>query len=419
MQWRETLEAVSDRAYLSRIAPNITAIGNAVATWIAGVPAKDALTVPDELDLRAIGLATGHAGIGAAIVTKFGDTNYDGTETQTSAPAPAAAHDSPLTRLDALLAQPVPSASEVLSMVGALGGSAERTTLIGDAARMTRIQNCLDDERFYQAIVVLRLSLTAGLTLLRQKGQSSGRVQSLLDSATALDRNMAVRDDANVTMVSTVLPDAPLQLFFRGSLDAATLAYAAWRTWVLDVTPVSILLPLLGGNASQARAAAQQLDAANAWGFLARVPAGPALSGPERDALTNLLAATGLPAAAATLRAKTTATTEPAAPALVVPPVPDAPAPVVPAPEAPAPQGPEVVAAEPTKRQLFEDEVQSATANATRLSQLAGELSQPDRDAVAATHRAAIIALLGGADLARFVAEHLPLAALRSREDTC
>jgi len=300
-------------------------------------------------------------------------------------------------------------------MVGALGGGADRTTLVGDAARMTRIQNSLDDERFYQAIVVLRLSLTAGLTHLRQKGQSSARVQSLFDSATALDRNLAVRDDANVTMVRAVLPDAQLQLFFRGGLNAATLAYAAWRTWVLEVTPIATLLPLLGGDASRATAAAQQLDAANAWGFLGRVPSGPALSGPEQDALTNHLAATGLPAAAATLRAKVNATTEPATPAPVLPPAPGVVAPVggtgapdggpgLGAPEAPAPQGPEVEAAESTKRQLFEDEVQSATANPTRLSPLAGELSQPDRDAVAVTHRVAIIALLSGGDLARFVA---------------
>ncbi len=422
MGWREFLTAVSDRSYISRLAANLQANGASLAAWVTNtLPAKDALTVPDETDLRAVGLTAGHAGLSTAIATKFADTNYDGSETQSAAPSPASAHDGPLTRLDAALAQPVPTQAEVLSMVGALATGPDRATLLADAARLTRIRNALGDEQFYDALVALRMPLGAALTQIRQKGQSAQRVQSLIGGASALDRNLAIRDDANIGMVRALLPDNPLQLFVGGNLDPATLSYAAWRGWVLDATPVSVLLPQLGGDGARATNAARALDAADAWGFLGRVPSGPALSGPEKDALNQLLTATGKPAAASAIRSRVTATTEPAAPAPAPPPPPggvggpdgggggaggaDAgPLPGgVPDEPPPPPEQAAEAAPAPTPRQQLETEVQSPTPSATRVSQLAGELSQPDRDAVATAHRARFVAILNAVELARFV----------------
>jgi|GEM_PF-1134266 len=396
MSWRLRLQHISDHSYISTLAGSFLANRDGLVAWIGGsVPPANGLDVTSEIELRRVGLVASDPAIGVAIADRIGVIDASDGGVHAPTPTPAEVHDGPLVRLDVLLAQPAPSAAEILNMVGALGGSPERTTLIEDATRMSRIRDRLDGERFYQALVVLRPALNATLTQLRQKGQSAARVQSLISRSSAQERLEVVRKDANVAMVRAIVPEAPLQLFSNGELDLATLAHAAWRAWVLEVTPIVALLPLLGDSAARATTTARHLDAAGAWGFLARAPSGSSLGESETKALANLLAATGLPAAKLEMEAKLNVGT---------------------ASSAPTPSGGMFDAARmfkdvsssapeaaPSKSQLFEDEVLSAKANGVRICQLAGDLSQQERTTLAEKHRARLVSRLGGVELARFV----------------
>jgi hypothetical protein len=391
MTWPEKLTLLADRAYVTRLGPRFDANAAAIVTWITTtLPAKASISAPQELDLRAIGLSCTDASIKAAIQTKFADRHYDGSETQTAAASPPEAYQTPLQRLDALLALPAPPAGEVVSMLGALGSL--KATVLADTARIDRLRGVLDEERFYQALVDLQMPLKDQLTQLRQKGHTAARLQSVIGAANAMARALALRDDTNVTMVRGDIPNQPIQLFYPGvPLDHNSLDYTAWRTWVVEATAPADLLQRIGGTEALAQAFAPKLDAGSAWGFLTRVAEGPALLPSERTALENLARATGVPATASTLRAKLRVATTPATPA-----------PSGPAPTGPAPTTPTVPTAPLTKAQELDQEIVSPTANATRVTQLSNEVSPTERTTFATTHRARIIALLSMSQLSRF-----------------
>ncbi len=390
MTWPEKLTLLADRSYVTRLGARFDANAGAIATWIGTtLPAKVSISAPQELDLRAIGLSCTAAGIKTAITTKFADTNYDGTETQTSAATPPEVYQTPLQRLDTLLALPAPPAGEVVSMLGALGSL--KATVIADTARMDRIRATLDEERFYQALVDLAMPLKDQLTQLRQKGHNAPRLQSVIGAANATQRAEALRDDANVTMVRGDIPTQPLQLFYPGvALDHNSFDYTAWRTWVIEATSMTELLVALGATDALAQAFAPKLDAASAWSFLPRIPDGQALLPGEITAVGNLARATGVPAVASVLNLKVLTPTTPATP-------------TGPAPTGPAPTAPTAPVAPLTKAQELDAEIVSATANATRVTQLANEVSPTERTTFATTNRARIIALLSMSQLARFV----------------
>lgn len=390
MSWQQKLEVFCQRSYINALGPRFTANDAAVATFITtSVPALAQIPETFENDLRAITLVTTAPGIAAAIRTKFDDkasySNHQGTG---RTPDPEATQ-TPLQRLDALIAQTPPPpnlGASLVSMLGALGP--DRTTVAADATRMTSLRTRLSDEQWFQALIDLQVSLTQGLSELRAKGHTATRIQTLVTRATPVARVLALRSDDNIAMVRADVVQDPIGFMLQGAaLESGSFDFAAWRNWVLESTAVPKLLDVLAGSVALATSFAPKLDAASAWGWLARVPDGAALSVAEKNALDRLRAATSQPPIAAQIRAKTTAVTAPAHPGV-----------------APGPVGPPGPVAPPaTKLQQLQSEVAAAAPNAARILQLANEVTASERGTFATTERARLISILSAEQIVRFV----------------
>ncbi len=377
LPFSECLPLLSERSIIARVGPILDTYSADFATWIAAMPPKAQLSDPEQMSIRALRLVITNAANSAAIGTKLADRNSAAAHAHRSATAiPGAVYTSPLARLDALLAQATPAARQVISYCGALGG--DRSTVIADSTRLASLRTKLAPADLHQALIALQTALPFMLgQLLQVPGIPPHLLVAAVAEAPLVARAALTVNEALLTQLIPLLPVgqvSPLTFvgFHAGDLPADALDGAAFRGWVLSATLPALLITRLFGTAARVARWTPKLDSNGGMAaLLPRIPTGAALLPAERTALEAVHTASASQATKTALRAILDSATD-------------------------------RVATTAEGRDALIAELAVPTPSAEKVVRLAIQVTDAaERATIMGSHRAALVRVLGAAQLLR------------------